>query len=211
MSLGPSVMAYALTYRKKAHAMTLNEWIASDAPPTWLAVVGTSVAVWFTYRAYHRERERDIQNQASHIAVWPNKSMRQAASLGIVNSSSAPVWEVFAYAYRWERKGVQSDSTISPTGIKFDIGVTPPFGQARYFNIGPEILRPVDYQLEGYFYALSFRDSANRRWHRTGEGELSPGEYSERDAFPTVISLSGLAGHGDPSETSHASIHTSMN
>src|SRR3712207_1647073 len=88
-------------------------WIWTDAPPTWLAFAAAVVAALIGLGAYRREREtsrsqaesfkreaesfkrerdREKQEQASPVAVWPNKTDLRHPSFGLVNSSSSPVW-----------------------------------------------------------------------------------------------------------------------
>jgi hypothetical protein len=185
--------------------MIAENWWATDAPPTWfafVAAVAAALLAWRAYRresetfrreaeAFHREREREKQEQASYVAVWPNKTDLRHPSFGLVNSSSSPVWSVEVYAYRWQR-GVKQHVKIG----KFDVGVTPPHKAARYFRTGRG---RVDYHEYGYLYGMSFRDSSYAKWHRTSRGELGEGPYPDDHGFPD-LERPATSGHGSPDE-----------
>src|SRR3712207_80686 len=98
------------------------------------------------------------------------------------------------YAYRWvdEGDGVGHGKS-KPTGLKFDVGVTPPFGEPRYFST--DDLKLVDYTTSGYVFAMEFRDSINRHWYRTRRGFLHAGYYPAGFEFARKGSLLNAAGH----------------
>jgi hypothetical protein len=173
-------------------------WGWTDAPPTWLAFVfaagATLVAVasWRHERkASRRARERERQEQASLVAVWPNKADLSQPSFGLINGSGAPVWSVVVYAYRW-----RGEAKERPKIASFDVGVTPPYGTPRYFRTG---LKAVDYDKDGYLFAVSFRDSSNVHWYRTEVGELIEGDFPDAAGF-SELDWPEPPGHGSPHE-----------
>jgi hypothetical protein len=142
--------------------------------------------------AFDRDRERDKQEQAARVAVWPNKAHRSDPSFGLINGSAAPVWSVEVLAYAWG--GGRTEHELLG---KFDVGVTPPYGAPRYFRTR---MRALDFDKAGYLYALSFRDNSNNWWHRTEGGLLRENAHPAARTAPLLASPE-LPGHGSPDES----------
>src|SRR4051812_26087031 len=52
----------------------IGDWFYTDAPPAWAATFGAAAAVYYSFRTWQRERQRDSAEQASLVAVWPHKA-----------------------------------------------------------------------------------------------------------------------------------------
>jgi len=178
---------------KWIQSQPFQDWWLSDSPPTWFAFLGAAIAVTYTYKEHKRSVARDVEEQASRVAVWPNKANPNIAGFGLINSSPGPVSSVVVYAYSWPA-GDDARRTLS----KYDVGATPPYGEPRFFFTGAPLTG--DHSTSGYNYALSFRDSRNRDWHRTKKGELRRGQFPDDNLFESTP-WPAPPGHGSPNES----------
>ncbi|MBE7158766.1 MAG: hypothetical protein INR62_10115 [Rhodospirillales bacterium] len=123
----------------------------------------------------------------------------------LLNSSQSPVWSVEVFIQRWQKASGPERPKPERIGMaQMDVGVTPPFGQPRYFDTG---LENPDFEQYGYLYGIEFRDSSNNWWHRTPSGRLRSGKFSEKGRLrrfskPTrykARKFASLPGFGMPS------------
>lgn len=145
--------------------------------PTWLAAIGTIVAVWFAVIQYRRLISSRIEEQASRVVAYAASSSfdwqnpRQSTCNAVVlNGSDLPIYECSLRLLSWdwrERKAEPLDGALYPVVLPgttpeetLDDGLVPP-------PLSPTTKATISPPLE-----IEFTDSAGQRWIRRPDGGL---------------------------------------
>lgn len=172
--------------------------------PTWAGAIFTGlgflaagVAGFVAYKIYGVESQRDavaaelqrlrdeeaIRAQASVVAAWysgerrdhldvlgnPTRGWYTAWGVWIANGSPVPIYDIRVDFY-YSDPAVNDGKPNGPRGHVSE-RVVPP-GQ-QFIPAPKGMLRDAEAK-DMYLVALTFRDSLNRRWHRSVTGELRP-------------------------------------